>query len=157
MTKTCNECKQEKPVTEFFRDKAFKDGYYSRCKTCKTTSVLEYRAKKKDKYNQYMKKYRAEHPDCEANKARDRRKSLRLRYGLLDGDYERILASQNGMCAICPAKAAESKRAFHVDHCHKTGKVRGILCPGCNIGIAILDAPEKRVRAQEYIDKAKVA
>lgn len=52
-------------------------------------------------------------------------------YGLSPEEHDRMLAAQNGACAIC--KTIPSK--FHVDHCHLTGRVRGLLCPACNTGV----------------------
>lgn len=62
---------------------------------------------------------------------------LRSNYGLTLDDYNRMLAEQNGVCAICkqPERATikgGGLRPLAVDHCHKTGKVRGLLCMHCN-------------------------
>jgi hypothetical protein len=47
-------------------------------------------------------------------------------------DYENLFKAQNGLCAVCQQP---SKKKLNVDHCHTTGKVRGLLCWNCNIGI----------------------
>ena len=47
-------------------------------------------------------------------------------------DYERLLKEQNYKCLIC-----DKKKKLYVDHCHKTGKVRGLLCDLCNRGIGL--------------------
>lgn len=49
---------------------------------------------------------------------------------LAPGEYERLLAAQDGHCALCPATG--KTRRLHVDHDHKTGQVRGLLCYKCN-------------------------
>jgi Recombination endonuclease VII len=61
---------------------------------------------------------------------RQRRKPRAAQLGITDADYEALLAAQGGGCAICgnPPKT----RRLHVDHDHKTGKVRGLLCHRCN-------------------------
>ena len=148
MNKTCNECKESKPITEFFKDKAFKDGYYSRCKVCKTKATLQCRANKKEEYNAYQRQYRAEHPDTAANKSRDRRKSLRLRYGITQEQYDLILVAQEGRCALCPNTPLD--KSFHTDHRHSDKEVRGILCPSCNRSMASIDDKEFLNRALEY-------
>jgi hypothetical protein len=56
-------------------------------------------------------------------------------YGLTPADYENMLATQNGGCNIC-RKAPATGRRLHVDHCHKTGRVRGLLCFRCNFGLS---------------------
>jgi hypothetical protein len=72
-------------------------------------------------------------------------------YGLGPGDYDRLYALQGGRCAICPRATGASKR-LAVDHDHKTGLPRGLLCSVCNrmLGHARDDA-EFFERAREYL------
>lgn len=57
-------------------------------------------------------------------------------YGITLDEYKAMLAAQDGRCAICGAESSDaSKRRLCVDHCHGTGRVRGLLCGKCNIGI----------------------
>lgn len=58
-------------------------------------------------------------------------------YGITPIEYRAMHERQNGMCAICFQKPA-TKRILHVDHCHKTNVVRGLLCHGCNTGIGAM-------------------
>jgi hypothetical protein len=58
-------------------------------------------------------------------------KSLTM-YGLTMQDYNRMVCKQRGRCAICFQKLTANKNGTNIDHCHKTGKVRGLLCSGCN-------------------------
>lgn len=75
---------------------------------------------------------------------------LRRRYGLQVGDYEAMLAAQDGHCALCPRGPGD--RWLAVDHCHETGRVRGLLCAPCNRAIAVLgDGPAGLQRALEYV------
>lgn len=62
-----------------------------------------------------------------------RHEHLTTIYGISIHDYEAMLHAQGGVCAICGA--APKKKPLVVDHDHKTGKVRGLLCNGCNSGI----------------------
>mgnify|MGYP000857438858 FL=1 len=62
----------------------------------------------------------------------ERKRKLRESYGLTLEEYNTILDAQNNLCAICK-QINTSSRDWHVDHCHKTGKVRGILCSHCNL------------------------
>lgn len=87
-------------------------------------------------------------------KARARRSAhnshLKKTYGITYEDYETLLAAQGGACAIC--KGGTSKRHFAVDHNHKTGAVRGLLCARCNSGLAkFMDKVENVERALEYM------
>jgi hypothetical protein len=63
-------------------------------------------------------------------------KNLKQRYGISVEQYKELLVQQDGKCAIC--KSPHSKvtgRNFHVDHCHTTGNIRGILCHHCNTAL----------------------
>lgn len=65
--------------------------------------------------------------------------------------YGYILEKQGGVCAICKKKCS-SGRALAIDHCHKTNKVRGLLCTRCNRGLGFfLDRPDLLVKASEYL------
>lgn len=64
------------------------------------------------------------------------------RYGIGKPQWEKLSEKQNGKCALC------EKNPEVVDHCHKIGKIRGLLCGGCNMAISILD------RDDEFIEKA---
>lgn len=58
---------------------------------------------------------------------------IRRAYGITPADYDRMLSEQGGQCGICPAsKPGGNSARFHVDHCHASGKVRGLLCSRCN-------------------------
>ena len=66
----------------------------------------------------------------EQKKKTDRNSRLKKKYGITETDYQNLLRKQNGNCAICGGK--NKSRRLHVDHDHKTGKVRGLLCLRCN-------------------------
>jgi hypothetical protein len=57
---------------------------------------------------------------------------LKQAFGITLDDYNQMLFKQNGKCAICNIHHTEFKRALSVDHCHITGKIRGLLCDNCN-------------------------
>ena len=64
-----------------------------------------------------------------------------------------MLEQQDGKCAICKSEDSKGKR-FSVDHNHKTGEVRGLLCNPCNVAIGLLkDSPEVIDSAKEYLLK----
>ena len=87
---------------------------------------------------------------------RNRRKKLLQRYGLTQEDYDDLLTSQKGGCAVCGSTDPRSRTAKHlfVDHCHFTGKVRGLLCHHCNSGIGKLgDNPTLLRAAADYIER----
>ena len=97
--------------------------------------------------NAYRKKYRADPNKGEKVRARGRRSNVRQKYGLTDAQYDALLAEYGYACAIC-----FGYDVLCVDHCHETGKVRGILCGRCNSGIGFLrDSVELAKRAVEYL------
>ena len=85
--------------------------------------------------------------------ARFRERRHVLMYGLTAEDYQRLLAAQNGACAVC---RQISERRLCVDHCHATGEVRGLLCSNCNTAIGLLDDDPERMRAAAlYVLRAR--
>ena len=78
-------------------------------------------------------------------------------HGMTPNDYAIMLESQNGQCAICGiVQPIAGKRTFCVDHCHRTGKVRGILCTRCNTVLGnALDRVEILSAAILYLERAK--
>ncbi len=85
-------------------------------------------------------------------KYKETRKWNRLKrlYGLTPDDFDLLFSRQNGMCAICEAKIGG--RNMHVDHCHKNGHVRGLLCSKCNQAIGLFDEnEEKMAKAIQYL------
>lgn len=95
-----------------------------------------WKSKNKEHVRAYQKRYSSDYRRRKAVELAEKKKwqgILRL-YGLTKADYEALLASQNGTCAICKKTSAK----YVVDHDHSTEAVRGILCDGCNVGIARL-------------------
>lgn len=73
-------------------------------------------------------------------------------YGLADGDYQKIYEFQGGRCFLC-RRATGASRRLSVDHDHKTGKVRGLLCRPCNDVVGLLrDDPEAFERGMNYLN-----
>lgn len=114
----------------------------------------EYYAKNKGKQRQRQAKYDA----SEKGKRVKRDAHLRRRYGLPFGEFDRMLAEQNGLCAICggpPVARRDGQEArLHLDHCHATGRVRALLCMRCNqmLGSCRDDAAILR-KGIEYLEK----
>jgi hypothetical protein len=75
-------------------------------------------------------------------------------YGVEPADVERMLQAQGGCCAICGAPNGTPR--LHIDHCHKTKKIRGMLCFTCNIGIGYFkDSVVLLAAASDYLQRTK--
>jgi hypothetical protein len=99
------------------------------------------------------KEYREKNRDKE--KIRSRKQQIKL-YGLTEDDYNRMFLEQEERCAICNAHQSEFEKSFHIDHCHKTNKVRGLLCRNCNVGLGhFKDSIELMDKAINYLNKNK--
>ena len=94
-----------------------------------------YRERNREKMREYAKKSYAKNPETawEWN--------LRKRYGVDRELFEEMLHAQNAKCAICEKPFSEQKRRPSVDHDHQTGKIRALLCHGCNLKVAVLEEP----------------
>ena len=77
------------------------------------------------------------------------------RYGISIDDAKKLLKLQSYKCAICNAPISFKKRRYCIDHNHQTGRVRGILCPRCNIGIGWIENfyPAYKQRITTYLDE----
>lgn len=79
-----------------------------------------------------------------------RKGDLKRMYGLSVEDFDLLLASQGGVCAIC--QNPECRRRLSVDHDHLSGKIRGLLCDNCNNGLGrFQDSPDRLERAAKYL------
>ena len=98
------------------------------------------------------RRYRQANP--EGSKIRNRIISLRV-YGLTLEDYDVLLETQGGLCAVCRRKCSVHEH-LSVDHCHKTNIVRGLLCFMCNTALGKLEDDIERIEAAiEYLERAK--
>lgn len=138
--KTCRKCNKNKPLKEFYNKTR------SYCIICSRQSCKEYAEKNRGKRNARLRQWRKKNPVLA--KAKDRRASLKKKYGLTVQQYERLLAHNKGRCWICSKK----KKRLIIDHCHKTGKVRGILCDSCNMQIGHFENIDAE-KMKNYLDQ----
>lgn len=83
-----------------------------------------------------------------------RGQKLKQRYNITTQDKQRLYCEQNGKCALCENSIDFNGKNTHVDHCHTTGRVRGILCHNCNTALGKLgDTPERLLAAYLYVTK----
>ena len=91
----------------------------------------------------------------DAHPGRRRKYALKEYYGMTLAQFDAIRDAQGGVCAVCQEPFIKIP---HVDHCHATGTVRGLLCIGCNTGLGqFKDDPERMEAAASYIRKHRMA
>lgn len=125
-TKKCTKCLANKSREAFNKAKKNKDGLNTWCRACTNEYSREWARKNKKRHQENYNRWRKN--NLEHANDLDRLRS----YGLPKGRYKQILKIQKGCCAICKTNSPAPKKTFCVDHCHKTGKVRGLLCHRCN-------------------------
>ncbi len=131
-TRRCSKCRKDRTLDLFFIKKEKNPKYFrfnSPCKIC----MREHNKQRKD----YLRNYH-----------------LIRNFGISEDQYNEILEKQDGKCKICNKHPSVKKLA--VDHCHKTGKIRGLLCEKCNTGLGMFKDDITNLRsAISYIRKSK--
>lgn len=125
--KRCNQCDEVRPASEFRKYTKNVDGLFGHCNR------------------------------CHAAKNGERNYRLRGKYGISNADYLAMVEAQGGLCAICEMPGIENghHQKLYIDHCHETGKVRGLLCHPCNVALGFMqDQPERLTAAADYLRRA---
>ena len=134
--KTCSKCHQPKPESDFFRDKASKDGFYHRCKACgREYKRQRYKSLSKEEKHHFCSRWPHNHS------------YLKTRYGLTFDEYKKIKEH----CEIC-----NSTENLCIDHDHSLPphQFRGVLCRNCNVAIGMFnDDPKLLRKAIKYLNK----
>lgn len=149
-TKKCRLCLETKPIADFHKKKSASDGRQSQCKTCNNRTATEWRERNQEKYDAI---YRKHYGDGMRQRAR--------RYGIEVDILRTMFLESDGVCESCGVRQ-ETLYDLQVDHDHKCcpgqkscGKcVRGLICYGCNNGIArFLDDVAKMRLAIQYLER----
>lgn len=118
----CKKCGISKPLSEFYKDKAAKNGVGYYCKVCaKANARRLHKVRKESNDPQYARMKRGHY--------------YKTTYGITLEEFENMWEDQGRVCAICRVGISSSGTGTHLDHCHTTGKIRGLLCTQCNIGL----------------------
>lgn len=132
--KKCSQCSEIKKLSEFSKDKSRKDGVDSYCKPCRYKRNRYWAEENKESYRESTRNTRR-----------------KIEYGINPEEFNRLLEDQHYRCAICKISIDQTS---HLDHCHNTGTVRGILCKKCNLGLGFFDDNiDKLYSSIEYIKK----
>jgi len=110
--RTCMTCGEEKLATEFYVRNKKTGVRHSACKQCDSARV---------------KKRHQENPE------RTKNNDLKRLYGITLDEHTKMYEEQNSVCAICKSGGDGKWKKLCVDHDHKTGKVRQLLCRNCNM------------------------
>lgn len=151
--KNCTKCKINKDSNQFSPNKRCKDGLASWCKLCAQEAVDRYKEKNVDKIKSRWK------VDYETNKDKFLNRRLRTNYGLTLDEYRTMSEKQNNKCAVCNKVETSIDirsgkiKLLSVDHCHKTNKIRGLLCNNCNKAEGLLKGNPAIIRKlADYIE-----
>lgn len=181
--KACTKCGGVKPISEFYPKKRESGSIRpaSQCKSCtlgrlykwakenpeiKNARQRAYYLKNIDKYRAYGRAQREKNKDkcrasCRAWAKRNREKVYATncfrKYGVTYEQYLALVEAQGGCCAVCGIHKSDCNgRRLSVDHDHSTGKVRGALCPRCNVGIGHFREDISAMRkAADYLERFK--
>ena len=150
--KICRKCQTRKHVSQFPTSDRSKDGYGYRCKEC----INEQRRIKYNDNEDFRDKILIQqniYRNTKNSRSGRRERLLKQKYNLSLDDYQNLLIKQNFKCKICQCSEGERGRSyFAVDHDHKTGNVRGLLCDLCNGGLGMFrDDPEILKTAINYL------
>lgn len=136
--------------SEFQKDSRALSGFSSKCKSC----IKEKRAKQKEYDKAYWKKWSGR--NIEKLKLRDKSYNLKKKFNMTIEDYQELKKQQNGKCACCPKEFSSNGKDLAVDHCHSTGKIRGLLCNECNTSLGLLKEDTQIIRNLiAYLDNSK--
>lgn len=162
----CNKCGRTRPLADFYKQTGMRDGHRNNCKACHLSAhknwyernreyeisrVGKWQRENAARVNEVQRRNRARGGD--EHRRLEREGHLRRKYGLTLNLFEALVAAQLGNCAIC---GANEDLDLHVDHDHRTKKVRGLLCGKCNKAIGLLnDDPDLLLVAKEYLERAE--
>lgn len=143
--KVCSKCRRSLALDDFHQRAASKDGLMPRCKRCVVNYHRQYR--KRPEFAAMKKRWDRRYANTAAAKAAMRNRRLKVAHGIDHERFLQLLKSQGGVCAICKASKAGGQGHFHVDHDHRTGRFRGLLCSNCNRGLGMFADDTARLRA----------
>jgi len=138
--KKCKDCLLITSLDNFYIDERCKDKKGAICKACSAKRLQKWRSKNPQKVKEGIKR------NYDNDKDAYRNRSLIYKYNITLEDYNIMLNNQKGLCRVCGIDRMNLRKNLSVDHCHKTGKVRGLLCERCNTALGLLKEDIKIMR-----------
>lgn len=146
MEKICNQCKEPKKFQEFYKQKNGKFGLSGKCKSCCSENGKRSYKNDPERFKKTTQRY------FENNPGARQRTRIKYHYNLTMEEYQKLIEEHENKCAVCDKPRSELKKELDIDHCHTTGKIRGLLCPNCNKALGLLnDDPSVIERLLNYI------
>jgi len=137
--KTCIKCNVTKDFVEFASNGSDKeDGKRKSCKCCENKRQAEWRISNPEKIKEYWRRASKKHYGKNyLSRNLSRRANL---YGMSKDELDALYVLCDSKCRICGKPEEDKKKGvLHIDHCHWSGRVRGLLCYRCNIGIGMFN------------------
>lgn len=145
-TRECRKCNEVKPIDDFYLKKSATtvSGFHRKwsCKACDSSLARQWSKGNPDRAR--LNKWRSD---------------LKVKYGINEEQWWEIFDKQGGCCAICEERETSRHSSgtvfrMSVDHCHTTGKIRGILCNNCNRAVGLLkDNAQLLRKAADYLER----
>ena len=159
--KTCSHCKKSLAISEFYREKRSGDGFQSWCRKC-TNEYRKYHYKNNDIYRARTRERNKKNFDKNrpAFILRVRKSEILRKYGISWDRYQEILSEQGDKCGLCGCASPGGKGNWHVDHCHDSGAIRGLLCNRCNLNLGTYERLKKQFgfeKIETWIKRGKDA
>lgn len=135
--KKCASCELEKEETLFHRKKGTRDGLHNYCKECTAQKNKEWVVNNKERHKASCSSWYKNNKD--KAKQRSTEWHYMTYYGISYSDFRSLAQDQDNKCKLCGIELSFSNHKKQngavLDHCHTTGKIRGVLCSGCNKGL----------------------
>ena len=144
----CNVCRQDKPRESFSADRRRKDGLQARCKSCAAEIAKKWRLENPERVTAVRRDWEKRNPE----------RHLLTKFGIRADEKRAIFEAQGSVCGACGSghhghPRIEGETGWCLDHCHASGKIRGVLCWRCNLALGYAgDSPDALRALAAYIE-----
>lgn len=144
MERKCRKCEEVKKLEDFPKNVRCKGGRTSTCKVCTNTRQENSR---RERYSK--------DPAFKIARKQSQQRNRAKKLGISAEELRYMLQRANGVCEICgnpPSMTGTSGQSLHIDHCHSSGRVRGMLCARCNLTLGkVEDSIDILTKMKEYL------